>query len=225
VVGWTIVGPSVRSWLVTAGPPSPVTRGGAQAAARAELAKRAYHRNDPSLVDRGLEWLLKKLGKLLDASARHAPGHALGLLFIVVVLAAIVVVIVVRVGGLRRTAQGADLAIFGSGETTADDHRRAAAQFAADGLWAEAIRERLRAIARELEHRGVLDPRPGRTAAELSREAGVQLPALADDLRTATSVFDEVWYGSRTTTPADEELLRRLDARVAGSHRGLVGST
>jgi hypothetical protein len=211
-------------WLAATGAPKPVTRGDAQAAARAEVAKRAYHRNDPSLVDRGLEWLLKRFGKLLAASTRHAPGHAIGLFLVLVVVAAIVVLIVVRVGGLRRTPQGGDLAIFGSGETTADDHRRAAAKFAADGLWAEAIRERLRAIARELERRGVLDPRPGRTAAELSREAAVQLPALAADLRTATSVFDEVWYGGRTATAADEELLRRLDARVAGSHRGLVGS-
>ena len=135
-----------------------------------------------------------------------------------------VALIVVRVGTLRRTARTNDQPIFGTSGTTAEDHRKAAAQFAADGLWAEAIRERLRAIARELEQRGVLDPRPGRTAAELSREAGAQLPGLADELRTATSIFDEVWYGSRTATAADEELLRRLDARVAGSHRALVGS-
>ncbi len=90
--------------------------------------------------------------------------------------------------------------------------------------WAEAIRERLRAIARELEQRGVLDPRPGRTAAELSREAGAQLPALAEDLRNAASIFDRVWYGGRTATAADEELLRRLDSRVAGSHRGLLSA-
>jgi len=218
------VGPSMWGWLAATGPPDPVTRDGAQAAARAELAKRAYHKNDPSLVDRGIEWLLKKLLKLIDASTRHAPGHAVGLLLIVVVVAAVVVLIFVRVGVLRRTANAADQAIFGIGETTADDHRRAAAQFAADGLWAEAIRERLRAIARELEHRGVLDPRPGRTADELSRETAQQLPALADDLRIATSTFDEVWYGGRAATASDEELLRRLDARVAGSHRGLVSS-
>jgi len=212
-------------WLAAAPPsPNPVTRGSAQEAARAELAKRAYHRNDPSLVDRGLEWLLKRLHKVLDASTRHAPGHGIGLFLIIVILAAVVALIVVRVGTLRRTARASDQPIFGIGETTAEEHRRAAATFAADGLWAEAIRERLRAIVRELEQRGVLDPRPGRTAAELSREAGTQLPALADDLRTATSIFDEVWYGGRIATAADEELLRRLDARVAGSHRGLVGS-
>jgi Domain of unknown function (DUF4129) len=212
-------------WLAAVSPsPNPVTRGSAQAAARAELSKRAYHRNDPSVVDRGLEWLLKRLQKILDASAGHAPGHGVGLFLILVLVAAVVALIVVRVGVLRRTARSSDQPIFGIGGSTADDHRKAAAQFAADGLWAEAIRERLRAIVRELEQRGVLDPRPGRTAAELSREAGTQLPALADDLRTATSIFDEVWYGGRTATAAEEELLRRLDARVAGSHRGLVGS-
>lgn len=210
--------------LVAAGsPPDPVTRAAAQAAARAELAKRAYHRNDPSLIDRGLVWLLKKLGKLLENGARHAPGHQIGLLLILLIVAAVVAVVVTRVGTLRRSSHG-DEAIFDVEQTTADEHRRRADAFAKAGEWAEAIRERLRAIARELEQRGVLDPRPGRTAAELSREAGAQLPALADDLRNAASIFDRVWYGGRTATAADEELLRRLDSRVAGSHRGLVAT-
>ena len=133
-------------WLAAGTPsPDPVTRGGAQAAARAELSKRAYHRNDPSLVDRGLKWLLKRLQKLLDASTSHAPGHGVGLFLILVILAAVVALIVVRVGALRRTARAGGQPIFELGESTADDHRKAAAQFAADLLWAEAIRERLRA--------------------------------------------------------------------------------
>jgi Domain of unknown function (DUF4129) len=201
--------------------PDPVTRAAAQAAARAELAKRAYHRGDPSLIDRGLEWLLKKLGKLLENGARHAPGHQIGLVLILLMLAALVAVVTARVGVLRRSPH-ADEAIFGVEESNADDHRRRAEESAKAGQWADAIRERLRAIARELERRGVLDPRPGRTAAELSREAGAQLPALAEDLRNAASIFDRVWYGGRTATAADEELLRRLDFRVAGSHRGFV---
>ncbi|HEY0869250.1 MAG TPA: DUF4129 domain-containing protein [Acidothermaceae bacterium] len=210
--------------LVAVGtPPDPVTRAAAQAAARTELAKRAYHRGDPSLIDRGLVWFLKKLGKLLENGARHAPGHQIGLLLILLILAALVIVVINRVGALRRSPHN-DEAIFGVEQTTADDHRRRADEFARTGAWAEAIRERLRAIARELEQRGVLDPRPGRTAAELSREAGAELPALADDLRNAASIFDRVWYGGRSATAADEELLRRLDSRVAGSHRGLAVS-
>jgi hypothetical protein len=209
-------------WAAAGSPPDPVTRTAAQAAAKAELSKRAYHRNDPSLIDRGIEWLGKKLLKLLQNATNHSPGHAIGLLVIVLIAAAVVVLVVARVGTLRR-APHSDLAIFGVEEISADDHRRNAEQFAKAGQWADAIRERLRAIARELEERGVLDPRPGRTAAELSREAGAQLPALADDLHNAASIFDRVWYGGRTATAADEEVLRRLDTRVAGSHRGLSG--
>jgi uncharacterized protein DUF4129 len=210
----------MNPWAAAGSPPDPVTRTAAQAAAKAELSKRAYHRNDPSFIDRGIQWLGKKLLKLLQNATSHAPGHAIGLLLIVVILAALVVLIIARVGALHRSPHS-DLAIFGVEETSADDHRRNAEQFAKAGQWADAIRERLRAIARELEQRGVLDPRPGRTATELSQEAGAQLPALADDLRNAASIFDRVWYGGRTATAADEEVLRRLDSRVAGSHRGL----
>ena len=52
---------SLAVLVAVAAPPDPVTRAAAQAAARAELSKRAYHRNDPSLIDRGLAWLLKGL--------------------------------------------------------------------------------------------------------------------------------------------------------------------
>ena len=209
------------TWIVAGSPPDPVTRDGAAAAARSEVAKRAYHRGDPSLVDRALIWVFKRVLKALGASARHAPGHAIGFVLVAVVLAALIVLVFVRVGVLRRSPR-VDDAIFGIEQTTADDHRRRAEQFAAQGEWAEAIRERLRAVAREFEQRGVLDPRPGRTAAELSREAGAQLPALAADLRAATATFDAVWYGGRTATAADEAQLRALDVRVAGSHRALV---
>jgi Domain of unknown function (DUF4129) len=212
---------TVGGWVAASPAPGPVTRGAAQAAARAELTKRGYHRNDPSLVERALVWFLKKLGRLLDASVNHAPGHGIGLLLIVAIMAGVVVLIVARVGGLRRSPR-IDTAIFGVEETTADDHRRRAVQYADGTEWALAVREWLRAIARELEQRGLLDPRPGRTADELCHEAGTQLPAVAGDLAAATSAFDAVWYGGRPATGADEQLLRGLDSRIAGSHRNLL---
>lgn len=212
---------TIGGWLVATAPPAPVTRDGAQAAARSELSKRAYHRNDPSLIERGVVWLLKKLGKLLDNSVNHAPGHSVGLLLIIAILAGVIVLIAARVGVLRRSRH-IDTAIFSVEETTARDHRERAQGFADTGEWALAVREWLRAIARELEQRGVLDPRPGRTADELSREAGARLPALIDELGTATSAFDAIWYGGRPATATDEQLLRDLDATVAGSHRSLA---
>lgn len=206
--------------LVRAASPPPVTRDGAAAAARDELSKRAYHRDDPSLVQRALQWLVEKLSKALDAAAGHAPGHGLGLFLIIVLALLVIGVIAFRIGPLRRSPR-ADESIFGDEVLTAADHRRRAEQFAAEQSWAQAIREWLRAIARELEQRGVVDPRPGRTAAELATEAGAQLPAVADDLHRATAVFDTVWYGGRTAGPDDAQLLRSLDARLAGSHRQL----
>jgi hypothetical protein len=214
---------NLSTWLAADGPSDPVTRGGAQSTAQSELAKHAYHRNDPSLAARAWRWLLKEVSKLLDKSAQHAPGHAVGLLLLVAIVAAVVILITVRIGIVRRTPHG-DEAIFGSAESQADDHRRLAKQLAADGRLADAIREWVRAIARELEQRGVLGPLPGRTAAELCREASAEFPALADDLRRATSTFDAVWYGGRTATADDEQLLRSLDSRIAGSRRGLLAA-
>jgi Domain of unknown function (DUF4129) len=212
---------NVAGVLLTGGSADPVTRPGAQAAARAEVAKSAYHRDDPSWTSKVINWVVKRFEKVLDAGLRHAPGHTLGSVLVVIVVTLVIVVVVWRVGVLRRTAHGSD-AMFDIEEVTAQTHRERARRFAADGDWAETIREYLRAIARELEQRGVLDPRPGRTAGELARDAGVQLPALADDLRAAAAVFDAVWYGGRTATATDGERLRALDATVAGSHRALV---
>jgi hypothetical protein len=212
------------TWIAAGGGSSdPVTRDAAQAAARDEVAKRAYHRHDPSLAARALSWLWNKLGHLLAAGTRHSPGHAVGALLVIAIVAAVVVLILARVGALRRTPR-ADEAIFGTAESTADDHRKLARRFAAAGQWAEAIREHLRAIAREFEQRGVIDPRPGRTAAELCREASRELPALARDLSRATSTFEAVWYGGRTATADDERLLRDLDDAIAGSHRSLAAA-
>ena len=101
-----------------------------------------------------------------------------------------------------------------SGRLDAAEHRRRADGFAGEGRFAEAVRERMRAIVRELETRGVLEPRPGRTADEVAREAGALVPAVAPDLRTAATVFDEVWYGGR---PAPRRRTRCSARPTSGS--------
>lgn len=198
-----------------------VTRDGARQAAKDELAKRGYHTNDPSAVERAADWLIHKLSHLLDVAAQHSPGNNMGLLVIVVGVAAIATVVIMRIGRVRRTTKLAQ-PLLGATIETAADHRRRAQTYAAQEQWAQAVREWLRAVARELEERGVLDPRPGRTAAELCADTAVELPALSADLRRAAATFDAIWYGGRTAKPDDEQLLRALDRRVAGSHRGLA---
>jgi hypothetical protein len=60
----------------------------------------------------------------------------------------------------------------------------------------------------------VLDPRPGRTADEVAREAGAIVPTVAGDLLAAAGVFDEIWYGGRPATPQSDALMRQADDRI-----------
>jgi hypothetical protein len=221
-----VIGFVLAAVAIAAAPPtpSPITRDGARSAAQLELSKSPYHRGDPSIAQRVIRWVVKKFADALEAAARHSPGKGIGLLVIVVLVALAIVLITVRVGRVRRSAR-APQPILGASVATAADHRARAENFAREGRWAEAVREWLRATTRELEQRGVIDPRPGRTAAELCAEASQELPGIADDVRRAASVFDAIWYGGRAATPDDEQLLRRVDERVAGSHRALASRT
>lgn len=198
-----------------------LSRDAAAELARRELARRQYRDAQPSLTARVLGRVLHALGDLLDQAASRAPGGAAGvlLLFLVLLLAAVVVLTRLQPG---RTARSR--ALFDAGPAaTADSHRAAAEAAAARGDYAQAVRERLRAVVRELENRGVLDPRPGRTADEIARDAGVAVPAVADDLRRAVTVFDEVWYGGRPATADAYAVLVQTDRRV--SERRLAPAT
>jgi hypothetical protein len=100
---------------------------------------------------------------------------------------------------------------------TARDYRRAAERLAAAGDYASAIVETVRAIAADLEERGVLRPRPGRTAGELAAEAGRELPSQADDLRMATRLFDDIRYGEKHGSPAGYQLVSRVAENIRAS--------
>lgn len=197
-----------------ADPGEKITRAGARDAAHREVSRGVYHAHQPGLVRRFLERAADWLGNLLDHAAGVAPGGAAGLVAILLLLVGLVVLLLSRSGPLRGTGRrtvwdAADGSVLG-----ADDHRRAADGHAAAGRYAEAVRERMRAIARELESRGVLEPRPGRTAEEVAADAGHHLPDLAGDLRRAARIFDEVWYGGRPATGDLAALLRDVDLRV-----------
>ena len=79
-------------------------------------------------------------------------------------------------------------------------------------------------MVRDLESRGALDPRPGRTAGEVARDGGAAVPALADDLRRAAVLFDEVWYGGRNADAGSYAELVGVDERVRGSRLVVTGT-
>jgi hypothetical protein len=87
-------------------------------------------------------------------------------------------------------------------------------RLAAEGRYAEAIRQRLREVIRDLVAAGVLAPQPGWTAAELTALAAAQRPAIGAPLAAATDLFSLVWYGARPAGAAADDRMRLLTAQV-----------
>ena len=171
-------GEPARPARVIASVPVELGRDEAAQLAREELAKQVYRDAGPGLVERLVRWLLEQAGRLLDGAAGVSPGGYAGLVVVLLLVAAAVVAVRLKVGPLGRRAAREE-ALFVGRTRTAAQHRAAADAHAAAGAWAEAVRERLRAVVRSLEERAVLDERPGRTADEAAAEAGRALPSCA----------------------------------------------
>jgi hypothetical protein len=87
-------------------------------------------------------------------------------------------------------------------------------RLAAQGRYAEAIRERLRAMVGNLIERGVIVHHPGWTVTELAGAAGAALPAVAAPLADAAMIFSDVWYGRRTAHAEADARMRALAGAV-----------
>ncbi|MDQ7907769.1 DUF4129 domain-containing protein [Phytohabitans sp. ZYX-F-186] len=91
-------------------------------------------------------------------------------------------------------------------------------RLAAQGRYAEAVRERLRAMVRELIERQVVEHRPGWTVTELAGAAARARPVVDAPLSAAGGVFSEVWYGQRTAGAQHDARMRELADQM---HRAL----
>jgi hypothetical protein len=198
--------------------PITIGREEAQRLARLELAKPEYARDDQTLVQRAISWLVDRINDVLDAATHSSPLGWFGLLGLALVLALVVVAVRRRTGALGRASN--DAALFDVGLHSAADYRAAAERYAESGAWAEAVRARLRAVVRDLEERGLVDARPGRTADEIASEAGIALPSVAVDLRSGARAFDDVWYGGRLADAGTYDRLVAVDRAVAAARPG-----
>ena len=198
-----------------------IDREAAQDLARRELGKPEYRADDPSIVERIGQWVLDRFDDVLGGAEGVAPGGAVGLLVIVALVVLVVVAVLVRVGGVRRGSTSAPV-LLGDTVLTADEHRALAERAAADGRFADAVRERLRAVARDLESRGVIDARPGRTAEELVRDTARALPDVGRDLADAARVFSDIWYGGRTADVRAYDVVVNADTRVRAARTALI---
>jgi len=194
-----------------------IDRDGAHQLAQHELNKPIY--SQASISQKLDEWINEFLYRLLEKTS-HIPG---GWFTTTVLLILLVVAVVVAVRIARktlRTNRGGDSQLFEVAQLTAAQHRATAERYAAEGNWASAIRHRLRAVARELEETGVLNPTPGRTANELARDAGIALPRLADELSQAATAFNDVTYGERPGTQAAYQMIADLDNHLRSRSAG-----
>lgn len=190
-------------------PPIEIDPNDARDAAARELADPAYRAAEPSVLDRVFTWIGQRFVDLLSAAG--GGSGVVGLFVLVGLGVAVYALIRYRIGRLGRTAS-AGRPVFPTGRSrSAQDHRRAADEARARGDLAAAVRERFRAIVRELEERRVLDERSGRTADECAAQAGQRLPDRAAGLRAAATVFDDVVYGGRDATEANYGDLSALD--------------
>jgi hypothetical protein len=195
---------------------SGIGRKAAQRLARAELAKLEYHRHLP-LAQRIVAAVLRFISRIFDAASNAAPGGWWGLIALAALAVILTAGLLSWIGPVARAHRGSGPLAPEGGVRTARQHRQDAGRLAAAGDYAAAIIECVRAIAAELEERGVLLPRTGRTADELAAEAGQALPAHADALRDAARLFDEVRYGQRPGSRASYERLSELDRRITAS--------
>lgn len=196
-----------------------IDRDAAHDAAQRELAKPIYPK--PSLTERFSQWLEELIYRIAQ-EASSVPG---GWFTITVLLILVVVAIVVAVRIARRTMRtnsSSEQALFGSQELTAAAHRNTAEQYANQGNWSAAIRHRVRAIARQLEENGMLNPVPGRTASELARDAGAAVPDLSNKLTQAADAFNDVTYGEHPGTEPGYRMIAQLDDHLRSRGPGRV---
>jgi hypothetical protein len=206
--------------VIAAGLPG-IGRQAAQELARRELSKSIYQ---PSVFQRILEWIARQFDGLFSVINSNVPGGwwALVSLLILVALIVSVVLVQVRPATPRRVARGQLLA---GQAMSASDHRTLADSHADAGDYSAALIERVRAVAEELQERGVLPARPGRTADEFAAEASLPMPALTGQLTEAARLFDDVRYGGRAGTSAGYERVRDLDNAIRSARLSLVAAS
>jgi hypothetical protein len=206
-------GPVPAVLAAAAGRAPGIGRRQAQRLARAELSKPEYHRPVP-LAQRIIAVILGFAGRVFHAASGAVPGGWWGLIALATLAVILSAVVLNWIGPVARARRAPGPLTADGPARTARQHRQQAQRHAGTGDYAGAIIECVRAIAAELEERGVLPPRAGRTADEFADDAGQALPAYAGALRDAARLFDEVCYGQRPGSRDGYERLSELDRLI-----------
>ena len=191
--------------------PVDLTREQAQRLAQHELADPAYRAAEPSLVQRAIEWIVDQIQELLDRASGLAPGGWLGILGLVALLVLAVLIVRWRMG---PTTGAGEVTFTVDPATSAAQYRNRAAELAAAGRWDAAVAERMRAIVRRGQERGLVDNQAGWTADEVAEAVGARLPGTHSHLRAAAHLFDDIRYGGRPATAQSYAVVADADELV-----------
>jgi hypothetical protein len=202
--------------------PVRIGRDEAQRRAAEELAKAKYGGTPDWLVElaeRADRWVQRIVDLVfrIFVEQDQCGGVNLGFLLAVGILLVAIAVVVWRVGLPRWRPHHRDAAVALDSTRPAADYRALAEQHAASGDWAAAVRDRFRALVRELETQAILDERPARTAWEAAYRASQVLPTCREALRTGAESFNAVVYGDRPATSAAYQQMVAVEQQVTAT--------
>ena len=210
----------MTGWLVPLDIPVQIGRDEARQRAVDELAKAKYGGTPDWLSDAAsrAERLAQRFVEMVLelTRVRQASGTGVnwGFVLAVVVLIVAIGLVVWRVGLPRWQRRHGTGSLELDPTVPASDYRHLAAGHAERGDWAAAVRDRFRALVRELEIQTILDVRPARTAWEAAYSASRVLPDCREALRDGAETFNAVVYGDRPADAAAYERMVQLDDRV-----------
>ena len=210
----------MTGWLRLFDVPVVIARDEARRRAVAELAKAKYGGTPEWMRDaaeRAAQWgetLIEVFARLSRLRQGSGEGVNWGFVIAVLVLLVAIGLVVWRVGlpRWRRRYGGATVDL--DAERPAADYRSTSIGYAEAGDWTAAVRDRFRAVVRELEVRTILDVRPGRTAWEAAYSAARELPDCREPLRAGAEFFNAVMYGERTADQQSYAAMVELDDQV-----------
>jgi Domain of unknown function (DUF4129) len=194
----------------------PVRIGREEARRRAaeELAKAKYGGTPQWLVElaeRVNLWVQRIADLITRILVQRDTGGGVnwGFLLAVAILLVAIALVVWRVGLPRWRPRRGEGAVAADSSRPAADYRSLAEQHALSGDWHAAVRDRFRAVVRELETVAILDVRPARTAWEAAYRASRILPTCQQALHAGAESFNAVVYGDR---PADSIAYQQMVA-------------
>lgn len=176
-----------------------------------ELTRGPYLEAEPNFLEQIVAFVLEWLGSLLSnlRPLGAGPGTLLLAAGAVVLIAAAVLLLRPRLNARRKRQNPG---IFPADAVrTAGEHRNLADDAARLGDWDLALTERLRAVIRSAEERGIIDSQPGRTAGEAGAALRDAFGVSGDAIPWLAGKFNGVHYGDQKADGADYRRAEALD--------------